>query len=73
MPSSAKAVSSSSLDDLKAQDNYQLWQSLSYLTVFLSHMKHTNVSVLGYTDEFIHTDELIKVPAVRISYINGPA
>lgn len=71
VPSSAKVISSSSLDDLKAQDNYQLWQSLSDLTVFLSNMKHTNISVLGYTDDFIHTDELIKVPAVRISYIMG--
>lgn len=70
-PQAAKALSSSSLDDLKAQDNNQLWQSLSDLTLLLSSMKHTTVFALGYTDEFIHTDELIKVPASAI--INGPA
>lgn len=61
-------ITSSSLDDLKAQDNNsQLCQSLSGLTLLLSSMKHTSTFVLEYRDEFIYTDELTKVQDVCIS------
>lgn len=67
VPSSGKVMTSRSLDDLKAQDNNQLPQSLSGLTFLLSSVKDMNTFVLEYTDEFSHTDELIKAQDVCIS------
>lgn len=65
-------ITSTSLDDLQAQNN-QLCQSLSDLTLLLSSVKHTSTFVLEYTEEFSHTDELIKVLMHTSAIINGSA